>query len=203
VAAPHRSVRLLLIALVLVAGLVLSRDIWLRAIGSALVTDETAVKAEVAIVLGGDYSGERILRGAELVRQGMAASAWVSGPDRFYGGHESDFAVAYAIRRGYPAAYFVPFPNQTASTVDEAALFVPELDRRGIRSVLLVTSDYHTARAARIFRAEVRRRKSPVQIHVVAVYTPERNAENWWQTREGRKTVFFESAKTVATALGI
>jgi uncharacterized SAM-binding protein YcdF (DUF218 family) len=204
VAPPSRRLsRFLLIGAALVAALVLSRGIWLPAIGAALVTDEPNARADVAIVLGGDYKGDRVLRGGELVRQGRVRAAWVSGPNNFYGGHESDLAIGYAVRRGFPAGYFVAFPNDALSTADEAALFIAELGRREIRSFLLVTSDYHTARAARTFRAEIRRRRSPVEMHVVAVYDDKYNVRMWWQTREGQKMLFFESAKTIAAAVGL
>jgi hypothetical protein len=89
------------------------------------------------------------------------------------------------------------------STADEARLFHDELERRHIGSFLLVTSDSHTARAARIFRAEAKARRSPIRMRVVAAYERDIAAANWWQTREGRKRIFFEAVKTVTSRFGL
>jgi len=57
---------------------------------------------------------------------------------------ESELAVNFAVKRGYPADYFVQFPNHALSTEEEARLVIPELRRLGVHSFLLVTTDYHT-----------------------------------------------------------
>jgi uncharacterized SAM-binding protein YcdF (DUF218 family) len=174
---------------------------WAGGIPRLLVDDEGPRKADLAVVLAGDYSGQRILRAGELVRQGLVPAALVSGPE-YYGLHECDMAIDFAVKRGCAREWFLPFPNSAESTRDEAKLVFPELERRGVRSFLLVTSDYHTARAARIFRAEGKARRSTIEVHPVAAYHRERDPGGWWRTREGRKTVVLESIKTIATALG-
>jgi uncharacterized SAM-binding protein YcdF (DUF218 family) len=92
---------------------------------------------------------------------------------------------------------------EATSTKEEAVLILAELQRRQVHSLLLVTNDYHTGRATRIFRAEARRLGYDVAIHPIAVYSGDRTVVNWWQTREGRKTVFIESMKTIASATGL
>src|SRR5579885_2456211 len=125
---------------------------WLTALGRGLVRSEEPVRADVAVVLGGDYCGQRILTASELVRAGYVPRVLVSGPMGFYGHFECDLAVAFAVRFGYPVQWYIRFPNAATSTSDEARLIVPELRRRGVRRFLLVTSNFHTARAARLFR---------------------------------------------------
>src|ERR1019366_8520424 len=60
----------------------LARDVWLGALGSALVHDEGAGKAEIAVVLAGDSWGYRLTKAAELVRQGCVPLVLVSGSSR-------------------------------------------------------------------------------------------------------------------------
>jgi uncharacterized SAM-binding protein YcdF (DUF218 family) len=156
-------------------------------------------KAELAVVLAGDYRGNRILKGAELVKLGFVPRVLVSGPDGHYDTDESDLAIRFAVKRGYPRDWFVPFLNQARSTEEEAAAITAELRRRGVRNILLVTSDYHTRRAGRIFHS----RAPGLAVRVIAAPDDDFQPDAWWRTRQGRKQAFFEWAKTVAGWLGL
>ena len=196
------KISLLALAILLAAG-VLARSLWLPALGYALVHDDGPAKADLVVVLGGDYYGRRILKGAELVRQGYAPAALVSGAAGFYGAYECDLAIPFAVRHGYPPEYFIPFPNQALSTREEASLALPELRRRNVRSFLLVTSDYHTARAARLYRAASRAAGGGPVMRVVAAPDEFFRPDSWWRSRQAQKTVFAEWCKTIASAFGI
>ena len=78
-----------------------------------------------------------------------------------------------------------------------------ELRRRHVRSFLLVTSDYHTARARRIFLAAERAMGGGPAMRTVAAPDQFFRPDSWWRNREAQKTAFFEWSKTVATALGL
>jgi uncharacterized SAM-binding protein YcdF (DUF218 family) len=202
----RRSSRLLfaLVTLALAVGLVLAtRNQWLTAIGRALIEDQGPQKAEVAVLLAGDQSGIRLRRAAEIARQGYVSSVLVSGPRIFYGVAESDLAIAWAAREGYPPQWFIPAANYCRSTAEEARFVYDELERRRIGSFLLVTSDFHTGRAARIFRAEGRARGSAIRMRVVAAYDQAIGAGNWWHSREGMKRIFFEGVKSVTSRFGL
>jgi len=54
---------------------------------------------------------------------------------------------------GLPAQWFIALPEFGPQHPEEAQAVLAELRRRNVRSFLLVTSDYHTARARRIFLA--------------------------------------------------
>jgi len=157
------------------------------------------VVSHYAVVLAGDFYGHRILAGGELVRKGLAGKALVSGPRWCYGQAESDLAVNFAVSHGYPAEYFVKFPDDATSTEDEAKILIPELRRLGARSFLLVTSDYHTRRAGRYFRAAA----GGMEMHVVAVPDENYHPDSWWLNREGRKTFLLEWAKTLTSYVGM
>ncbi len=176
-----------------------AHPIWLGAVGNFLVRAGAPAPADAVLVLAGDGYGRRILKGAELVRQGLAPRAFVSGPPGFYGVHECALAIPFAIKRGYPESIFVPLPHEGRSTREEARLVVPELRRRGVRRLLLVTSDYHTRRAGVAFHAA----GSDLDIRVVAAPDEFFAADRWWKTREGQKCVFFEFSKTLADWMGL
>jgi uncharacterized SAM-binding protein YcdF (DUF218 family) len=190
-------------ATALLALILLAHSVWLGWLGRALVRDDGPAKADAAVVLAGDYTGGRIVKAAELVRAGYVPAVLVSGPEGFYGVHECDPAIAYAARRGYPAAWFIPLPNSALSTRDEAAVVLAEARRRSYRSILLVTSNYHTARAARVYRAAERANGGGPAIRVVAAPDRYFSADSWWRSREGQKTAFFEWSKTLANKIGM
>lgn len=179
--------------------LVLFRVSILGALGAYLVKAEAPRKSDVIFVLGGDAEGNRILKAGELVRQGYAPHAIVSGPGGFYGLNECELAIPFAVRAGYPESYFIHFEHSAHSTMEEAGATVTELRRVGAHSVILVTSDYHTRRAGKIFRA----RAPDIDWNIVAAPDPYFNAHGWWLQREGRKTFMMEWMKTVAEWLGL
>jgi uncharacterized SAM-binding protein YcdF (DUF218 family) len=199
--ASHRFGRAFLLVLFTAVLLFLfSYKIALRAAGEYLVTSSPLEKADAAVVLAGDYDGFRILRAGELVRDGYTPVALVSGPKTVYGLSEAALAIQYAVGQGVPASYFEPFSLEALSTLEEARAFAPELRKRNIHKILLVTSNYHTHRATSIFR-----RVLGNGIEVRAVPAPDKyfKPESWWQAREGQKILFYEYSKTIADWLGM
>ena len=183
---------------ILVAAL-LTSPLWLAALGHFLVRAEAPVHAEMIVVPGGDFTGNRILTAADLVRRGFAPRVLVSGTSGEYGLHETDLAIPFAVRHGYPESYFIAFPNDGRSTHDEAVDVLAALNQRHVHRIDLVTSDYHTRRAGKIYRTLA----PTLEIHVVAAPDPNFTADGWWKNREGRKTFVFEWIKTIATWLGM
>ena len=179
----------------------LAAPLWLVYVGTVLENSEPPRKADAALVLAGDGYGDRMRRGAELARQGLVPRVYVSGPEGFYGLHEDDLAIQWAVKAGYPTSYFVPLPlpRDATSTRAEAATIIPRLRSDGIRSLLVVTSDFHTRRAGQIFR-----RAAP-DLRITVVASPDALFElrRWWHFREGRKTIFFEWSKTLAESVGL
>lgn len=194
--------RFLLIAAGFLVLIFFTRSVWLPAFGYALIHDEGPAKADIAVVLAGDSYGHRIVKAGELVRNGFVPTVLVSGPAGAYGLHECDLAIPFAVRQGFPANWFIPFPNDAHSTREEATVILKELQRRNVRSFLLVTSDYHTARARRIFLSAERATGFVPQIRTVASRDEFFAPDSWWRNRESQKVAFFEWSKTVATAFG-
>jgi uncharacterized SAM-binding protein YcdF (DUF218 family) len=85
------------------------------------------------------------------------------------------------------------------STQEEAERVIPELRRLGARSFLLVTSEYHTRRAEKIFR----KLAPEIEMRVIAAPDEYFRPDSWWRNREGRKIVYIEWSKTVASWFGI
>jgi uncharacterized SAM-binding protein YcdF (DUF218 family) len=156
------GINLAILALLLVV-IALTHSLWMGWMGAFLVEGESPSRADLVVVLAGDPSGGRILKGAQLVKEGYAAKVLVSGPAGFYGLHESDLAIPFAVKRGFPASWFIAYPHEAHSTDEEARAIWPELRKRNAHRVLVVTSDYHTRRALHALRP-----RAGVDVHMVA-----------------------------------
>jgi uncharacterized SAM-binding protein YcdF (DUF218 family) len=189
----------LLYALLLGLLLVVTSGFWFSALGRYLVRSEPPVPADIIVVLAGDFSGNRILTAADLVRRGFASKALVSGTSGEYGWNESDLAIPFAIQRGYPKSYFIPLPNDGRSTREEAADVLAALSKLQARRIDIVTSDYHTRRAGNIYHSLAPR----LEIHMVAAPDLNFSTHGWWKNREGRKIFLLEWMKTVSNWFGI
>jgi hypothetical protein len=93
--------------------------------------------------------------------------------------------------------------NSALDTRAEANVVLAELRRRRVRSFLVVTSDYHSARARRIYLAAERAMGGGPALRMVTVPDEYFRPDSWWRNREGQKIAFIEWSKTVANALGI
>jgi uncharacterized SAM-binding protein YcdF (DUF218 family) len=186
-----------LLAFSLLGGWVVKKAIVPR-IGYSLICSQIPRQADLILVLGGDFFGPRVFKAADLALEGFAPIVLISGPP--YGGvrPEGEFAVELLTTRGYPKKLFAVFGHHARSTVEEAAALAPELRRRQVRRVILVTSAYHSRRADIVIRLFC---DNGIQfISVPAsdqVYTP----EQWWDDPGSRKMFFSEWSKIIGSVL--
>jgi uncharacterized SAM-binding protein YcdF (DUF218 family) len=166
--------------------------------GSFLVRDEPPVKADAAVVLGGDEHGERTLKAAQLAQAGWVPIVFLSGP-KALPHYESANMLAFAEERGFPESMFEEIHHNETSTRAEAGVITAELRRRGIHRILLVTSLFHTRRAYYLFH----RAAPDLEIHTVAAPDPDFTPGGWWKSREGQKHFLLEWLKTFASWAGI
>jgi len=149
-------------------------------------------------VLGGDDYGTRVITAAKLVEARYVPYAIVSGPPNLLG-HESDMTIEYARRHGFPTSLFRPFTHELNSTRSETAALGAYLRQNHAHKILLVTSNYHTRRAAKLMRTQV----PDIQTVVIPAPDPYFTPSTWWKTRSGEKIFLYEWLKTVATEFGV
>jgi len=191
----------ILIAIAIVGLLWWQRAALLAPIGTFLNVGEAPRRAEVIVVLaGGGDGGGRILKAGELVRAGFAPFALMSGPQTFYNQPECNAAIPFAVQRGFPAEYFQCAPNQALSTEEEAVALIAELQRRQIKSFIVVSVDSHLRRARGIYRSQL---PAGIEVHFVASDSPKFRLSEWWKAREGRKAVLLEWTKLITSQFGI
>ena len=183
-----------LVALVLVAGF--RWQATLTALGSFLVCSETPQPSDLILVLGGDFYGPRVLKGAELATQGYAPRLLISGPPyrsrpEEQSRPEGEFAIAFLAQQGYPTGSFESFGHNARSTIEEAIALRPELARRGVKRVLLVTSAHHSRRALIVFQMLC----SGIHFISVAAPDPFYHADRWWRDASSRRLFVSEWTK--------
>ena len=171
--------------LYLVAGILFILALGLRYSGRFLVVDEPR-RADVILVLAGDTE-VRPARAVELARQGYAPKIILNVPDwaKIYGRTDAELALDWGKTQGIPVSVCV---THGLSTKAEALDAQRCLDAAGARSVLIVTSDFHTRRARSILQREIPGR----EFSVAAAYGPREFGVDWWQHREWMKTNFYE-----------
>ena len=192
----------LLLLLVLLLGVYVFSGQLLAAAGNLLIEDDGPRQADAIVVLGGDRYGDRTLKGAELAKEGYAPFVIVSGPPSLIG-YESAEEIQFAEQHGYPASLFreVHLPDEAESTRTEEDFLGNYVKEHGIKSILLVTSNFHTRRAVKLWRRE----NPSIAAAVVPSVDPQRyfTPQTWWKTRPGQKIFFMEWSKTISVVLGV
>lgn len=183
----------------LAIGLYFYPQLVLHPLGAYLVAADSPARCDCLFVLAGDFRGQRVMRAAELFRQGYAGKLFVSGPEGIYGQTEDELAIGMARRHGAADLPFIGLPNKGVSTVSEARAVLPRLRSEGCRSVLVVTSNFHTRRAGRILRREW----PDLDVRMAAAPSVDYEVDRWWRERQQQKTFFFEWSKTFADWMGL
>ncbi len=182
------------VAAALVTVIWAGRGWWLRGIGEFLVRGEQPQRADVVVVLAGDGYGHRLMKAVDLVRGGYAPLVILDGPRVAYGSHEGELAADWAAKKGVPREILAPLPMRARSTVMEVQALNPELERRGVKKALIVTSNFHTRRARAVFNQFGLK---SIQYTVIAARDEDFDPADWWQSREAKKTVLLEYAKLI------
>lgn len=190
------AVRAAIWAACLFAVLVVGYELRLHA-GGFLICSGTPQPADLILVIGGDFYGPRVLKGADLGVQGYAPLVLISGPPYQQHRSEAEFAIDFLTTRGYPRYLFQAFGHHAGSTVSEAIAVGAELQRRQVHRVILVTSSYHSRRANIVFRLFC------PSIHFISVPAadPHYDPEHWWTDIGSRRLFFSECKKIVGSVL--
>jgi uncharacterized SAM-binding protein YcdF (DUF218 family) len=159
--------------------------------GKFLVVDHPE-RSDVIVVLAGDHDDRRYWRGMELLRAGYGHQMQLDVPaGELYGRTYAEDAADFVARStGDMKSQISVCVIANDSTVQEAPDIARCLAQKypEAKSVLLVTSDFHTRRARWILRS----RLPQYRWSVSAVRDPSIFGESWWQQREWAKTCVYE-----------
>jgi uncharacterized SAM-binding protein YcdF (DUF218 family) len=153
-------------------------------------TDTPLVKADLIFVLNGDFN-TRPFYTSDLYKQGLAPLVVIaraeSSPAELLGlvDNPTDIAVEVMKKQGVPAANIIVLEGDlpVTSTFDEAVALRNYVQTHNIRSVILVTSEFHTRRARWILEQELQ--GVPVSLEVAGAPHSRFDVSNWWQHEDG------------------
>ena len=197
-----KRLALALFILGLLAGSPFYGPLVLAVPGEYVVTHESPEKADAMIVLGGEVP-ERALAAADLYRQGLAAMVFVS-PGKISARrkqtiselnielpNDADLNRRVLIRLGVPPTAIHDI-DEAEGTIGEARALRAIVPRWGIRSVLVVTSKYHTRRAGMIFRWAL---GDSVRVQAIGSPYDDFQPSRWWQARSDAHYLIIEYQK--------
>ena len=167
---------------------------WLYFLGHALIQQDQPFQADAIVLLAGDSKGERMNKAVELANAKLAPRILVSSAGHLFDSSEGELSVSFAVKRGAAPGLFEVIQHGADSTMEEAEIMIAECRRRGVKKLLLVSSDYHTNRAGKIFRVVA----PEMEIRTVGSMTQVFNPDSWWTNRAARKVWLMEAVKTVA-----
>lgn len=195
-----------------ILGLILTSPAYgpflLSVAGDFLVHQDEPSKSDAIVVLGADVP-VRAMAAADLYKQGMAPTVFVSpgSLSEEWKGAVSDLGVdlpddaemnrRVLMRLGVPAAAIHRI-GEADGTIGEANEVLSTAKRAGLRSILVVTSKYHTRRTGQIFRRVM---GDTVHVKVIGSSYDSFNPSRWWKTRPDMRSVLLEYQKLLAFTL--
>jgi uncharacterized SAM-binding protein YcdF (DUF218 family) len=190
--------RFLAIAVLLLVG-------WIAAWGAArlLIVRVPLQKADAIIVLSGSRRiAERVHFAAELYKQGRAPRVILTN-DNEQGGWDNkrqrnpfsyEWSVQILQSDGVPADRIEVLPQPVSGTYEELTLVREEVSHQELRSLLVVTSAYHTRRVRWTVHHVF---KNPGLVVGIEPSTPTFSPWSWWLHRSGWPMVAGEYVKMV------
>jgi uncharacterized SAM-binding protein YcdF (DUF218 family) len=189
-------------------GAYVARPLYLPFFGEFLISADPLEKADAIIILAGDdTAGSRVSEAVSLWRGGWAPVLVVSEAPIAWGVTSADVARQQALALGIPMTQIIDVPGQSPagrgllldSTLSESRLLLAECRKRNFKTVIVVTSNFHTRRAKRIFDRLFRDAGIRVLIHP-SVDTSFR-VDHWWTRRADARMWWLEMQKLVFSYL--
>lgn len=187
---------LVLVVVVLVCGvLYLARHPIFRFAGESWIVEDKLERSDAIIVLSDDnFYADRATRAAQVYRQGLAPLVVASGRRlRPYAGI-AELMEHDLVERGVPKDKIVRVAHDADNTREEAQALAQIAAQRKWRSLIVVTSNYHTRRARYIFEHVF---PSGTIIRVTGARDGEFDPESWWERRISVKEFTREVAAMV------
>ena len=177
---------------------------WLGA--RLLITEAPLAKADAIVVLGGSANyKERTRKAARLLLEGRAQvilltndnqrGPWSSAEQRNLYFYERSLEELH--NAGAPDQSVDVLMNQVSNTHEEAELIKQYATDHGLRSVLVVTSAYHSRRALWTFSRVFRDSGIQVGLTPVAPGNDSPRPATWWLSARGWKLVPTEYVKMI------
>src|SRR5215831_9874135 len=182
----------LLCFLLVIGSLYLVRHPLLRFVGESWIVEDRLAKSDAIVELSIDnFYADRATRTAEIYRQGLAPVVVASGVRlRPYAG-VAELMEHDLIERGVPKEKILRYPHDAESTRDEAEALAKFAAEKKWKSVIIVTSNYHTRRTRYIFRRVF---PGNISVCVAGARDGDFDPERWYEKRKSVKEFVREVA---------
>lgn len=170
-----------------------------------LVVERRFEKADAIIVLSGSsVYKERTQKAAELYKRGVAPLVFITNDGERSGWSQAEQSnITYVelekrelVAGGVPKNAIVEMPQLVAGTDEEAKAFKFEIEARGLTSVVVVTSAYHSRRSLWTFERILRDKQIEIGIEHAAVGLQTPEPTFWWLRPRGWQMVAGEYVKS-------
>lgn len=197
-----RAWRTFLIALLAVSGW----QVLTWSAAQALIVDSVSGQADAIVVLSGSSTyRERTQRAAQLFHEGYAGKIILSNDNLRSGWSQAkernplfvERAMDELQRNGVPPENIEIVPQNVTTTYDEAVSLREYLSTRNFRSILIVTSAYHSRRARWTFCRVFRGSNVAIKLEAVAPGQQTPLPSTWWWHTLGWKMVPGEYLKMI------
>jgi len=149
------------------------------------VIDEPAAHADAILVLGDDnFYADRATHAAELFRHGVAPVIVASGRRLRPNAEIVELMEHDLTERGVPKDKIIPCVHDADNTREEAVALARLAIAQHWKSVIIVTSNYHTRRARYIFSRVF---PPSIAISVAGARDGDFDPEKWWESRKSVK----------------
>jgi uncharacterized SAM-binding protein YcdF (DUF218 family) len=185
-----------LIALVavifLLAVLYLARHPIFRLVGEGWVVEDTLDHSDAILVLSDDnFYADRATRASQVYRQGLAPIVVASGRRlRPYAG-VAELIEHDLIERGVPKDKILRVAHDSDNTREEAITLAQVAKQKKWRSVIVVTSNFHTRRARYIFSHVF---PNDTKVRITGARDGDFDPARWWEKRLSVKDLSREIA---------
>jgi uncharacterized SAM-binding protein YcdF (DUF218 family) len=178
----------------------IARPLYLPFLGEFLICADLLEKAGAIVVLAGDDTvGSRVSEAVSLLRGGWSEVLMVSDAPIAWGVTSAAVVRKQAVELGVPAAQIIAVPGKSPagqlldSTLSESRLLLAECQKRKYKTVIVVTSNFHTRRAKRIFQRLSKDAGIRVLIHPSA--DTSFRVDHWWTRRADARMWLLEMQK--------
>jgi uncharacterized SAM-binding protein YcdF (DUF218 family) len=169
----------------LCAVVYVARHPLMRFAAESWIVEDSVEHADAILVLGNDnFYGDRASRAAELFRQGWAPVVVASGKRLRPGADVAALVEHDLIERGVPKESILRCAYDADNTREEAEWLLKIVTERKWKSVILVTSNYHTRRARYIFEKVF---GAACTVRVASARDAGFDPEHWWEKRSSAK----------------
>lgn len=190
----RKFLNLLVIFLVVGGGLYFAHPLILQSLADFLVVSDQLEKADLIVVLAGDYNGERVKQAVDLYRRGYAPAILMSGGPMSWKLTHAGNMKKEALALGVPAKAILT-QDRSLSTIEDANYSLPIIQDHKAYSIIVVTSPQHSRRSARVFRKIYELEK--ITVMLCPVKSSSFNAKRWWTRHEDTSAVLWEFGSLV------